>query len=66
MRLIGQGLNDFISDKSKLTMSIGALTALAFGVYSARAATSVAGRSDSAHAALACRRCVLHMRAAHV
>lgn len=40
---LGQGSKSLLEDRAKLTALVGGLTALAIGVYSARAATRVAG-----------------------
>eukprot|EP00928_Gymnodinium_smaydae_P088478 TRINITY_DN72560_c0_g1_i1.p1 TRINITY_DN72560_c0_g1~~TRINITY_DN72560_c0_g1_i1.p1 ORF type:complete len:564 (+),score=152.12 TRINITY_DN72560_c0_g1_i1:97-1788(+) len=40
---LGQGSKALLEDKTKMTALVGGLTALAVGVYSARAATRVAG-----------------------
>merc|ERR1719222_55869 len=40
---IGQGSKALLEDRQKMTMLVGGLTALAVGVYGARAATRVAG-----------------------
>lgn len=41
---IGTGIQEFVSDKQKLTNTAVTLTALAFGIYAARTSTSVVGR----------------------
>lgn len=41
---IGAGVQDFVTDKEKLTNTALSITALAFGIYAARTSTSVAGR----------------------
>ncbi|XP_065889955.1 ATPase family AAA domain-containing protein 3-like [Dysidea avara] len=43
-KLIGQGVSNFITDWDKVAATAAGLTLLAFGIYSARTATSVAGR----------------------
>lgn len=40
---LGQGARTLLEDRAKMTTLVGGLTALALGVYSARAATRVAG-----------------------
>jgi len=40
---VGQGSKALLEDRAKMTMLVGGLTALAVGVYGARAATRVAG-----------------------
>lgn len=42
--LVGAGARDFLSDWQKISTSVGGLTLLALGVYTARTATQVAGR----------------------
>jgi ATPase family AAA domain-containing protein 3A/B len=41
---IGQGMQDFLTDKQKLTNTAATLTVLALGIYTARTGTAVAGR----------------------
>lgn len=41
---IGSGIQDFVTDKEKLTNTALSLTALAFGIYAARTSTTVLGR----------------------
>lgn len=41
---IGAGLQEFVSDREKLANTAVTLTALAFGVYTARTSTGVIGR----------------------
>jgi len=41
---IGAGLQEFVTDRNKLVNVAGTLTALAFGVYTARTSTTVIGR----------------------
>lgn len=41
---VGQGLMAFISDKDKLTATVGSLSVLALGIYTAKVSTGVAGR----------------------
>jgi ATPase family AAA domain-containing protein 3A/B len=41
---IGSGIQDFVTDKEKLTNTAISLTALAFGIYAARTSTTVLGR----------------------
>ena len=40
----GEGFNSFISDKPKLLNTVGSLTALALGIYTAKVSTGVIGR----------------------
>lgn len=40
---IGAGLSSFLSDREKVTTTVGGLTAAAIGIYSARSAASVMG-----------------------
>uniref|UniRef100_A0A7S3PKT3 AAA+ ATPase domain-containing protein n=1 Tax=Aplanochytrium stocchinoi TaxID=215587 RepID=A0A7S3PKT3_9STRA len=42
--IIGQGFKDYITDTQKLTTTVGVLSAIALGVYTAKMSTSVAGR----------------------
>ncbi|CAI4224171.1 unnamed protein product [Auanema sp. JU1783] len=42
--IIGAGLKDFLSDKTKMTAAVGGLTALAIGWYAAKRGTSVVAR----------------------
>lgn len=41
---IGAGISEFVTDRNKLINVAGTLTGLAFGVYTARASTTVIGR----------------------
>lgn len=41
---IGTGIQDFVTDKEKLTNTALSITALAFGIYAARTSTAVLGR----------------------
>jgi ATPase family AAA domain-containing protein 3A/B len=41
---IGAGVQEFVSDRQKLVNVAGTLTALAFGIYTARTSTTVIGR----------------------
>lgn len=41
---LGEGMRDFITDTNKLTNTVATLTVLAFGIYTARTSTTVAGR----------------------
>ena len=41
---IGEGLKEFVSDREKLANVAGSLTVIAFGIYTARMSTGVAGR----------------------
>lgn len=40
---VGAGLSSFVSDRKKVATTVGGLTAVALGIYSARAAATVAG-----------------------
>lgn len=42
--IVGSGVRDYLTDWEKLSKTVGALSLLALGVYSARVSTSVAGR----------------------
>lgn len=42
--IVGSGLRDYLTDWEKLGKTVGALSLLALGVYSARVSTAVAGR----------------------
>eukprot|EP00924_Labyrinthula_sp_SR-Ha-C_P005008 maker-scaffold_1-snap-gene-18.40-mRNA-1 protein AED:0.01 eAED:0.01 QI:119/1/1/1/1/1/3/300/582 len=42
--MIGEGFRDFLQDKEKMLTTVGIVTALALGVYTARTSTSVAGK----------------------
>ncbi|VDM62803.1 unnamed protein product [Angiostrongylus costaricensis] len=46
--LLGAGLQDFLSDKSKMTAAVGSLTALAVGWYVAKRGTGVVARYTEA------------------
>eukprot|EP00636_Phaeomonas_parva_P017240 CAMPEP_0118853126 /NCGR_PEP_ID=MMETSP1163-20130328/1834_1 /TAXON_ID=124430 /ORGANISM="Phaeomonas parva, Strain CCMP2877" /LENGTH=575 /DNA_ID=CAMNT_0006785623 /DNA_START=182 /DNA_END=1909 /DNA_ORIENTATION=- len=41
---IGAGITDFLGDREKMTAAVGTTVALAFGVYTARWSTGIAGR----------------------
>jgi ATPase family AAA domain-containing protein 3A/B len=41
---VGQGIQEFVSDRNKLANVAGTLTAVAFGLYTARTSTGVVGR----------------------
>eukprot|EP00045_Choanoeca_perplexa_P002346 m.24014 g.24014 ORF g.24014 m.24014 type:complete len:575 (-) comp11464_c0_seq1:124-1848(-) len=43
-KTVGDGITDFLQDPTKVTASIGLLTGIALGVYSARAGTNVASQ----------------------
>jgi len=42
--ILGDGFKEYISDTQKLTTTVGVLTAIAVGIYSAKVSTGVAGR----------------------
>ena len=41
---VGSGLKEFVADRERLTNAAGTITLIAFGIYTARVSTGVAGR----------------------